>query len=524
MAKRKKRTSERTMISSSTDEITADRINELEKRIRELEAENIELRRQQQQSSSASSSSSTAQQVPEDSDAENQNKNYVSPLTAEQIERYSRQLILEEEDGLGGVAGQVRMLQSSVLVVGAGGIGSTLLLYLAAAGIGRIGIVDYDTVEICNLHRQIIHDTTTVGINKAQSAKMALQRLNPSGTYIAIPHVLDFHNAISVLEPYHVIVDASDNPQTRYLLNDACVLLQKPLVSGSAVGTQGQCTVYYNNHNQNAPCYRCLYPKPQIQSTCRSCADAGVLGPVPGLIGILQAMETIQILTQTGTMHHHSMFMMYDAMAGTIHQIQKPKHKRSNCIVCGNHPTIRSMQESQQNLVHEYQTRGPAVVTTATTTGVTDNDKKEEDPQQQDDGDDDDDETKDWHVTCSQYNQVRNQREPHVLLDVRTAKQFELCALPGAINIPLEELPTAFDRVQELSNHGQYTIYCLCRRGIASLEATRILQRAAKNKHHTTATITATTQQPEKIDLVVRNIRGGLTAWRKDVDPSFPKY
>jgi adenylyltransferase/sulfurtransferase len=214
-------------------------------------------------------------------------------------------------------------------------------------------------------------------------------------------------------------------------------------------------------------------------------------------------METIQILTTGTSTLEHSM-LLYDAMAaGTttvFHQIQKPNRKRIDCPVCGNHPTIRSMQDSQHNLLFLHPTRGPSLSSNTTTIDTTFGTNVDKDKN----GDDIDD-------------------EPHVLLDVRAKKQFELCALPGAINIPLDELPHQFDRVQELSNRGEYTIYCLCRRGIASLEATRILRQHAK-KNHTAAVATSTVQDDQQRTYLVRNIRGGLNAWRKDVDPSFPKY
>lgn len=243
-------------------------------------------------------------------------------LTTNQISRYSRQLLLS--DGF-GVEGQRKLLSSKVLVVGAGGIGSSLLLYLAASGVGHVTIVDYDAVERSNLHRQIIHrdrdavgggvvrsDTDTKKKNKAQSAKEAMLRLNPTVSITALDVCLDSTNIIMLVHRHDVVVDASDNPATRYLINDACILCNVPLVSGSAMGTEGQLTVYnYNpsrdNNNTNqgggcnkSACYRCLYPNPNPMEGCKSCSDNGVLGPVPGLIGVLQAVEVIKIITGIG--------------------------------------------------------------------------------------------------------------------------------------------------------------------------------------------------------------------------------
>lgn len=255
----------------------------------------------------------------------------INKLTPNQISRYSRQLLLS--DGF-GTTGQVKLLSSKVLVVGAGGIGSSLLLYLAASGLGHVTIVDYDVVERSNLHRQIIHcdhDAVDGGVtfnnvktrmNKAQSAKEAMLRLNPTISITALDTCLNSSNITSLVKEHDVIVDASDNPATRYLINDACIICNVPLVSGSAMGTEGQLTVYNynpiqddNNHNdfdnninnnstnggcKKSACYRCLYPNPNPMEGCKSCSDNGVLGPVPGLIGVLQAVEVIKIITGIG--------------------------------------------------------------------------------------------------------------------------------------------------------------------------------------------------------------------------------
>jgi adenylyltransferase and sulfurtransferase len=215
-------------------------------------------------------------------------------LSPDQVERYSRQLLLQEGFG---VKGQGKMLSSSVLVVGAGGIGSTVLLYLAACGIGRISVLDFDVVETSNLHRQIIHKQKNVGLNKAVSACQTLLDLNPSIQCRPLQTILNHLNAMEIIQDHDCIVDASDNPRTRYLINDACVLAGKPLISGSAIGTEGQLSVF---NWKDGPCYRCLFPKPSITAGAKSCSDNGVLGPVPGLIGVLQSLEVIKVLTDTG--------------------------------------------------------------------------------------------------------------------------------------------------------------------------------------------------------------------------------
>ncbi len=247
----------------------------------------------------------------------------VQTLRPDQISRYSRQLLLN--NGF-GVEGQKKLLSTSVLVIGAGGIGSTAIFYLAAAGVGHITIVDYDCVEMSNLHRQIIHKDENastsyvqVGMNKALSAKQAVMALNPTISCTALAVMIDGSNALELVSRHNIIIDACDNPRTRYLLNDACILAGRTLVSGSAMGTEGQLTVYNyqptrepatengsdldktsGNKNPSSACYRCLYPNPVPAEGSKSCSDNGVLGPVPGIIGVLQAMEALKLLTGIG--------------------------------------------------------------------------------------------------------------------------------------------------------------------------------------------------------------------------------
>lgn len=397
-------------------------------------------------------------------------------LTADEIERYSRQLILS--NGF-GVQGQQALLKSRVLVIGAGGIGSTLLMYLATAGVGHLGIIDFDAVEISNLHRQVIHHSQRVGQNKADSARQTLQGLNPNISYTIHQYPIDHENALELVQAYDCVVDCSDNPRTRYLVNDACVLAQNkpPLISGSAVGLEGQITVY---NYQNGPCYRCLYPRPSATGGCRACADAGVFGPVPGLIGILQATETIKVLTKTGSVLNNRL-LMYDSMQATFLSIKKPP-KRANCPVCGTEPSIRSMSDSRDTLL---TAAGPQQKMAAT-------------PLLADE----------LNVSCQEYNQMRQSGTPHVLLDVRVPEQYELCNLSESIHIPLERLTGELDRIETISG-GKLPIYCLCRRGVASAEATLLLHEAKISRTGIHS---------------VFNIRGGLNAWRESVDPSFPKY
>ncbi|KAL7522815.1 hypothetical protein ACHAWX_007537 [Stephanocyclus meneghinianus] len=328
----------------------------------------------------------------------------IQTLQPHQISRYSRQLLLA--DGF-GIAGQNKLLSSSVLVVGAGGIGSTVLMYLAASGVGHITIVDYDHVEMSNLHRQIIHRDhhssythERVGINKAQSAKASLLALNPTISIIALDIMIDANNVMDLVSRHHVVVDASDNPRTRYLLNDACIFADKTLVSGSAMGTEGQLTVY--NHQcvddldgkpTKTACYRCLYPNSNPAEGCKSCSDNGVLGPVPGLIGVLQAVEVIKVLTGIGKVMHDRL-LMYDSLPCSFINIKKPPPKQ-NCAICSPQATIKSIHDSEQSLQYA---RGPTVCTMPIHNSILSQDQR---------------------ISCIDYHKLRKTGLPHILLDVR---------------------------------------------------------------------------------------------------------
>lgn len=448
-------------------------ITELRERIRVLEEENARLR------------SGSSSQIPykESSGFSNQNEiqslstaSFRGVLAPEEIERYSRQLLLH---GGFGVEGQRKLLKSSVLIVGAGGIGSTVILYLAAAGIGNISVVDFDDVDVSNLHRQVIHKTNDVGLNKAESARRAVHSLNPSVSFTVIDKPLTVDNALDLISSSDCVVDATDNPQTRYIINDACVLSRTPLVSGSAMGIEGQLTVY---NYKGGPCYRCLYPTPNLKEGSKSCSDNGVLGPVPGLIGILQAVETIKIITDTEQILSDRL-LMYDSLQCSFMRIKKPP-KQQQCPVCGTNPVITSMEES---FVASKMARGPSSCTISTP-------------------------ARDLpdlvSSSCEEYSILRERGEDHLLVDVRVKEQFDLCSLPGAINIPLDSIPEELERLSDLSD-GVKPIYCICRRGIASVAATKIIAENAPKYPRISA---------------VKNVTGGYNAWRAKIDKSFPKY
>ena len=396
----------------------------------------------------------------------------VSSLTADQVARYSRQLLLN--DGW-GVRGQQQLLASSVLVIGAGGIGSSLLLYLASSGVGNITVVDFDNVEMSNLHRQVIHSNEGVGMNKAISACNAMKRLNPTINCSPVTDMLTFDNAMELVSKHDCVVDACDNPKTRYLVNDACILNNKPLVSGSAMGSEGQVTLY---GYKDSACYRCLYPRVNPAEGGKSCSDNGVLGPVPGLIGILQAIEVLKLLTDTGTTMHDRL-LMYDSLRCSFLSIKKGK-RRKNCAVCGPEPSISSISDSKSA---SASARGPQDC------GISPNKSL----------------PAEMNISCKDYYKVRKDNTPHILLDVRVQQQYELCTLKGSMNVPLGALEEQIDKLEGLTDNGSKPIYCLCRRGIASAEATRILVQS-------------------KLIGNIYNIKGGLNSWVEEIDPSFPMY
>jgi adenylyltransferase/sulfurtransferase len=231
-------------------------------------------------------------------------------LSPDQIYRYSRQLLLPSF----AVEGQSNLLKSSVLVIGAGGLGSPALLYLAACGVGQLGIIDHDVVELNNMHRQIIHTEAFIGHPKVKSAAAACRSINSTIKVDEYVEALRTSNALEILSQYDIIVDATDNPPSRYMISDCCVLLGKPLVSGAALGMEGQLTVY--NHN-GGPCYRCLFPTPPPTSACQRCSDSGVLGVVPGVIGCLQALETIKLASLVGEPLSERM-LLFDALSARM--------------------------------------------------------------------------------------------------------------------------------------------------------------------------------------------------------------
>eukprot|EP01060_Flectonema_neradi_P039937 TRINITY_DN8966_c0_g1_i1.p1 TRINITY_DN8966_c0_g1~~TRINITY_DN8966_c0_g1_i1.p1 ORF type:complete len:406 (+),score=53.33 TRINITY_DN8966_c0_g1_i1:54-1220(+) len=383
-------------------------------------------------------------------------------LTKEEVGRYSRQVILPEI----GADGQKKLIDASVLIVGAGGLGSSAGLYLAGAGVGTIGFVDFDQVETSNLHRQIIHATDRSGSLKVESAKSACLSLNPLITVNAINSKFTSETGLDLVRDYDVIIDATDNVTSRYLINDSCVISGKPLVSGSALRWEGQLSVY--NHN-NGPCYRCVYPSPPPTSAVTSCADGGVVGAVPGMIGTLQAIEAQKIICEIPTTMS-GRILLFDALAMS-HTTMNHRPRNPSCAVCGTSPTITKLIAYEQYLTKPCDS-GPPPLPQGTEISVRD--------------------LKDY----------RDQQKDHLLLDVRSETEYGMTRLNNSINIPLKKLSPS--DVANIRTNESQPILVLCRRGIASVSATQKLIDAGIPN--------------------VFNVSLGLTQWAKEIDLEFPIY
>jgi adenylyltransferase/sulfurtransferase len=378
------------------------------------------------------------------------------PFTPEQLRRYSRHLLLPEV----GVAGQHRLREASVLIIGAGGLGSPTALYLAAAGVGRLGLVDFDTVEVSNLQRQVLYGTSDVGRPKLAAAKARLNDLNPDVEVTPFEEQLTRENAMRILNEFDIVVDGTDNFPTRYLVNDACVLLGKPNVYGSIYRFEGQATVF---DARRGPCYRCLYPEPPPPGLVPSCAEGGVLGVLPGLIGTVQAIETVKLVLDQGE-PLIGRLLLFDALAMKFRELKL--RKSPECVLCGPNATQKELIDYPAfcgvSPVAETSSDLPTIEAPALATAMKGSD-------------------------------------PPFLLDVREPEEWEIAHLPGAKLIPQDELP---ERVSELTEVREVVVYC--KTGNRSGRATRLLLDLGFRN--------------------VRNLRGGIDAWAHEVDPSMPTY
>ncbi len=380
-------------------------------------------------------------------------------LTKEEYERYSRHLILPEV----GLEGQKRLKASSVLCVGTGGLGSPLLLYLAAAGIGRLGIVDFDVVDKSNLQRQVIHGTSWVGKPKIKSAEARIHEINPHCQVDLYETRLNAENALEILAPYDIIVDGTDNFPTRYLVNDACVLLNKPNVYGSIYRFEGQATVF---NYEGGPNYRDLYPEPPPPGLVPSCAEGGVLGILPGIIGAIQATETVKIILGQGTTLSGRL-LLYDALQMTFRELKlRPNPVR---------PIIEKLIDYEQFC------------------GITQA-KAEEAKQQMTLAE----------ITVKELKElIDSDTQDFVLLDVRNPNEYEIARIPGSVLVPLPEIENGpgIEKVKELLNG--HRLIAHCKMGGRSAKALGILKEAG---------------------IEGTNVKGGITAWSREVDPSVPEY
>lgn len=399
-----------------------------------------------------------------------------STLSNEEIQRYSRQLILPEI----GVEGQKRLKSASVLIVGAGGLGCPASQYLAAAGFGRIGLIDADVVEMSNLHRQILHREDRIGVPKTDSVIQSLKSLNSNVTFDNLNTKLQAGNAVGIVKDYDIVIDATDNVVARYLISDVCVLTGKPLVSGSALRFDGQLTVY--NYDKNTPCYRCLFPTPPPPGTVTNCSDGGVLGVVPGIIGSIQAMEAIKLAVGMRPAYAGTM-LLFDGLSGVFRNI-RIRSKAKNCISCSENKTIGP------ELV-DYETFcGTA---TCVTTGL-----KILMPFER--------------LSVTDYKKdVLDENVDHVLIDVRPKVEADIVKLPHAVSYPLSELTstdgTGLKYVRSLLEEKKQ-VYVMCRRGNASQKAVRFL------KDHVA----------HETESEIKDLTGGLEAWRTEIDHSIPSY
>ncbi len=383
----------------------------------------------------------------------------MAELTNEEIRRYSRHLILPEV----GLAGQKKIRNASVLCIGAGGLGSPIAMYLAAAGVGKLGIVDFDTVDYSNLQRQILHTDADVGVSKAESAKVTLNALNPNTEVVLHKTRISSENALDLIRPYDIVVDGTDNFPTRYLTNDACVLLKKPNVYGSIFRFEGQASVFAPQ--MGGPCYRCLYPEPPPPGMVPSCAEGGVLGVLPGIIGCIQATEILKLILGKGSLLT-SRLLLFNALDMKFRELKLRRDPK--CPVCGDHPTITELIDYEQfcGVVPEPVASG-------------------QNPDE---------------VTVQDMKNALGSPEKGIrVIDVREPDEYEIARVAGVTLFPLSRLNQQFT---ELDPNQQ--IYIHCKAGKRSMKALEFLR-----------------QQGFKY---VKSVQGGIDAWSDQVDPGVPKY
>src|SRR5271168_1441220 len=378
-------------------------------------------------------------------------------LSNEEILRYSRHLIMPEV----GMEGQLKLKRAKVLLVGTGGLGAPLGLYLAAAGVGRIGVVDFDKIDFTNLQRQVMFGTSDVGRPKIEAATERMSSINPEIRLDRYETALTSENALDIMRDYDIVVDGTDNFPTRYLVNDACVLLGKPNVYGSIFRFEGQASVF---GAPGGPCYRCLYPEPPPPGLVPSCAEGGVLGVLPGIVGSIQAMETIKLILGTGE-PLVGRLLLFDALAMRFRELKLRRNPA--CPLCGEHRTINKLIDYEEFCGIRGEEAPPM------TDGIPE-------------------------ITAKELKAREDRGDDLFILDVREPHEYQICNLKGHL-IPLGELPR---RVHELDSSREIVAHC--RSGKRSAEAVEFLRKAGFRKIH--------------------NLHGGILAWSTEVDPSVPRY
>jgi adenylyltransferase/sulfurtransferase len=386
-------------------------------------------------------------------------------LSNEEVKRYSRHLILPEV----GMDGQRRLKAAKVLCIGAGGLGSPVALYLAAAGVGTIGMVDFDVVDYSNLQRQILHGTPDVGRSKLASATDKLKAINPDINVRGYEVALSSENALKIFEGYDVVADGTDNFPTRYLVNDACVLLGIPNAYGSIFRFEGQASVF---GMKEGPCYRCLYPEPPPPGLVPSCAEGGVLGVLPGMVGMIQATEAIKLILGIGE-PLIGRFLIYDALRMRFRELKL--RKDADCPVCGTHPTVTKLIDYEQFCGLRPAAPDPAAALAGATASPTE-------------------------ITAVEFKKRLDRGDHLKIVDVREPNEYQISRIPGAVLIPLGEVPARFKA--ELDPDDEIVVHCKV--GARSAKAADFLRTQGFKR--------------------VLNLKGGILDWIDKVDPSQPKY
>ncbi len=380
----------------------------------------------------------------------------VSPLSNEEVLRYSRHLIMPEV----GMEGQEKLKAARVLCIGTGGLGSPLALYLAAAGVGTLGLVDFDVVDFSNLQRQVIHFTTDVGRPKLKSAAEKIAAINPFVNVKTFETRLTSENALKIFEGFDIIVDGTDNFPTRFLVNDACVFTGKPNVYGSIFRFEGQASVFAA---KDGPCYRCLYPEPPPPGLVPSCAEGGVLGILPGLVGLIQATEAIKLILGQGQ-PLIGRLLLVDALGMKFRELKL--RKNPDCVVCGRNPSVTKLIDYEEFCGLRGQEKTVS--------------------------------TNSFEISVEELKRRLDAKEDVFILDVREPHEYQICNLSGHL-IPLNDLPK---RINELDPDQEMVVHC--KMGGRSAKAVEFLHKSGFTK--------------------AKNLTGGILAWSEKIDPKVPKY